>query len=67
MATPVLLLGESHGQRRLAGYSPWDHKESDTTEVTERACSITQGSFTALKILCAPPVHHPSPSNACIF
>ena len=21
-------------QRSLAGYSPWDHKESDTTEVT---------------------------------
>ena len=24
--------GESHGQRSLMGYSPWDHKESDTTE-----------------------------------
>ena len=21
-----------HGQRSLASYSPWDHKESDTTE-----------------------------------
>ena len=21
-----------HGQRSLMGYSPWDHKESDTTE-----------------------------------
>ena len=31
---PVFLLGESHGQRSLAGYSPWGHKESDTTEVT---------------------------------
>ena len=30
--TPVLLPGESHGQRNLVGYSPWDHKESDTTE-----------------------------------
>ena len=30
--TPVLLPGESHGQRSLAGYSPWGHKESDTTE-----------------------------------
>ena len=27
-----ILLGESHGQRILAGYSPWGHKESDTTE-----------------------------------
>ena len=25
-------LGESHGQRSLVGYSPWGHKESDTTE-----------------------------------
>ena len=30
----VFLPGESHGQRSLAGYSPWDHKESDTTEAT---------------------------------
>ena len=35
--TPVLLPGESHGRRRdgyhgLVGYSPWDRKESDTTE-----------------------------------
>jgi len=32
--TPVFLPGESHGQRSLAGYSPWDCKESDVTEVT---------------------------------
>ena len=30
--TPVFLPGESHGQRSLAGYSLWGHKESDTTE-----------------------------------
>ena len=29
--TPVFLTGKSHGQRSLAGYSPWSHKESDTT------------------------------------
>ena len=29
--TPVSLPGESHGQRSLAGFSPWGH-ESDTTE-----------------------------------
>ena len=29
---PVFLPGESHGQRNLAGYSPWGRKESDTTE-----------------------------------
>ena len=30
--TPVLLPGESHGERSLVGYSPWGSKESDTTE-----------------------------------
>ena len=30
--TPGLLPGESHGQRSLAGYSPWGREESDTTE-----------------------------------
>ena len=29
--TPVFLPGKFHGQRSLAGYSPWSHKESDTT------------------------------------
>ena len=28
----VLLPRESHGQRSLEGYSPWGHKEPDTTE-----------------------------------
>ena len=32
MATPIFLPGESHGQRSLAGYSPWGRKELDTTE-----------------------------------
>ena len=27
-----ILAGKSHGKRSLAGYSPKDHKESDTTE-----------------------------------
>ena len=30
--TPVFFPGGSHGQRSLVGYSPWDHKQSDTTE-----------------------------------
>ena len=31
--TPVFLPGESHGQKSLAGYSPWSCKELDTTAV----------------------------------
>ena len=33
MATHSSILpGEFHGQRSLAGYSPWGHKQSDMTE-----------------------------------
>ena len=33
MATHSSILpGEFHGQRSLVGYSPWGHKEPDTTE-----------------------------------
>ena len=34
---PVFLPGESHGQRRLADYSPQGRKESDTTDATQHA------------------------------
>ena len=33
--TPVFLSREFHGQRSLAGYSPWDHKQLVTTERIE--------------------------------
>ena len=36
-SSPVLLPGETHTQRSLAGYSPQGSKESDTTETTEHA------------------------------
>ena len=35
---PVVLPGESHGQRSLVGYSTQGLTESDTTEVTLHAC-----------------------------
>ena len=31
--TPILLTGESHGQRNLAGCSSWGHKESDWSDL----------------------------------
>ena len=30
--TPVILPGESQGQRNLVGYSPWSHEDLGTTE-----------------------------------
>jgi len=29
-----ILVGKSHEQRSLTGYSPWRHKESDMTKAT---------------------------------
>ena len=36
---------EFHGQRSLAGYSSWDHRESDTTE------QLNKNTYTLLKHL----------------
>ena len=35
-ATPVFLPGKSHGQRSLAGYSPWDGKRVGHDLVTKK-------------------------------
>ena len=35
--TPVFLPGKFHGQRSLAGYSPWGHKELHTTQQQQSA------------------------------
>ena len=41
LPTPVFLPGEFHGQRSLAGYSSWGHKESDMTERLTYTCRHT--------------------------
>ena len=40
--TAVFLPEGSHGQRSLAGYSPWGCKESDMTEVTCGALGVSK-------------------------
>ena len=40
LSTPVFLPGKSHGQRSLAGYSPWGQKELDTTEQLTQTLQI---------------------------
>ena len=47
LPTPVPLPGKSHGQRSLVGYSPWGHKESDTTEWLHSLSCITGRFFTS--------------------
>jgi len=41
--TPVFLPGKFHGERSLAGYGPWDHKESDTIEHTHTQSTVVSG------------------------
>ena len=44
MATHSSILAwEIHGQMNLVGYSPWGHKESDTTEYTEALLFVLKG------------------------
>ena len=42
-----ILPGESHGQRSLVGYSPWNHKELDMTS-----------TFTSKQRPCVSSVSH---------
>ena len=37
-----IFAGKSHGQRSLAGYSPWGRKESDTTEQLHFSLTVNQ-------------------------
>ena len=46
--TPAFLPGESHGQRSLAGCSPWVCKEADTTERLSTAHSTTSAAINLL-------------------
>ena len=41
-STPGFLPGKSHGQRSLAGYSPWGHKESDMAEQLTTSFSLNE-------------------------
>ena len=59
--TPVFLPGESCGQRSLAGYSPWDHKELDTiaqlTEDLGWLFFLHRGKGQAYRALAAPRLY----------
>ena len=60
--TPVFLPGKSHGQRSLAGYSPWGRRRVEPDLVTEHACQRLSLSTVVLnktlcpQSLCSSPV-----------
>ena len=47
-----ILPGELHGQRSLVGYSPWGHKESDTTEWLTLKVTVKGSKFQPGAISC---------------
>ena len=49
-ATPQFWPGKSHGQRSLAGCSPWDHKESDMTE--HAYTNLVRETFYTIEEIC---------------
>ena len=53
-----ILPGESHGQRSLAGYSPWGPKESDMTESTHTHTIFHKRLQANLLNLCPRGVHY---------
>ena len=55
--TPVFLAGESYGQRSLAGYSPWGHKESDMTVVTQHDMAWFCLGLKFRYIVCLNPIN----------
>ena len=56
--TPVFLPGKSHGQRSLAGYSPWHHKELDLTEQLTLSVSLEMLRYSEELVNIAFPVYY---------
>ena len=63
--TSVYFLGESHGQRGLAGYSPWGHQElgHDRSDfASHKLSSLVKVSFST-----SACQHPKTQSNICLF
>ena len=73
--TPVFLPGKFHGQRCMAGYSPWDSKESDrtvwltftfhffSTDATNQSHSSNLQPSWWVLCICNSQAAHPGPST----
>ena len=64
---PVFLLGKSHGQRSLAGYSPGGHKDSDTTERARAHTHTHTHTHTRTENILEVEVNHTITSFNCII
>ena len=62
----MFLPGESPGQRSLAGYSPWGHRESDTTEqLTHTLRLVTLALLVAQMVKNLPAVRETQVQSLC--
>ena len=43
------LPGESHGQRKLVGYSPKGYRELNMTELTQHECTVYEDEYTYIQ------------------
>ena len=57
--TPVLLPGKFHRWRSLVGYSPWGHKESDTTKSLHFHFSLSLSLMAFSQFLLTWSIHVP--------
>ena len=56
LPTPLFLPGESHGQRSLAGYSPWGHKQSHRLSAFHTLLTLAHGVQPQLQTAMGPQV-----------
>ena len=54
---PVFLTGKSNGRSSLVDYSPWGHKESDTTEIFHVHFQAN-GIFLRMRVKSSPHVNN---------
>ena len=64
LPTPLFLPREFHGQKNLAGYSPWGHKESDMTEWLRTGAQIQGCSWCKALQNVASALHNNQPKLA---
>ena len=62
-----ILPGESHGQRTMAGCSPWGGKESDATEATKRTHILGYRIDHVCKSFKLPQIIFGKSSGTCDF
>ena len=65
--TPVILPGDFQGQRSLAGYSPWGHKELDMTAFTSLCPTLCNPMDCSPRLFCPWDFPYKNTGMGCHF